>query len=55
MSLVIFNLPAPNAQSTVATIYTVQVYDSTGTLVGTGTTPAIAEYGTYGRSSVEHR
>ncbi len=48
VSLVIFNLPGPNAQSTVSTIYTVQVYDSTGTLVGTGTTPAIAEYGTYG-------
>jgi hypothetical protein len=48
VSLVIFNLPGPSAQSTVATIYTVRVYDSTGTLVGTGTTPAVAEYGTYG-------
>ncbi len=48
MSLVIFNIPAPNAPSTVATIYTVRVYDSTGAQVGIGTTPAIAEYGTYG-------
>lgn len=48
MSLVVFNLPGPSAQSTNATIYTVRVYNSAGTLVGTGTTPAIAEYGTYG-------
>jgi hypothetical protein len=42
-------------QGSVATIYTVRVYDSTGKLVGTGTTPAIngfssstGEAGTYG-------
>jgi hypothetical protein len=49
LSLVIYN------QGTVATIYTVRVYDSNGNLVGTGTTPAINGYssstgeaGTYG-------
>jgi len=49
ISLVIYN------QGSVATIYTVRVYDSTGKLVGTGTTPAIngfssstGEAGTYG-------
>ena len=49
ISLVIYN------QGSVATIYTVRVYDSNGNLVGTGTTPAINGYnsstgeaGTYG-------
>lgn len=47
VSLVIYNW------DTVATIYTVRVYDSTGALVGTGTTPSIAPVpvasdGTYG-------
>lgn len=48
ISLVIYN------QGTVATIYTVRVYDSNGNLVGSGTTPAIngfssvsGEAGTY--------
>ncbi len=48
VSLVIYNIPPPNTQSTVATIYTVRVYDSSGAQVGIGTTPAIPEYGTYG-------
>jgi hypothetical protein len=52
VSLVIFNVPSPtqqqNGQSGAATIYTVQVYNSAGALVGTGTTPAIQPYGTYG-------
>jgi hypothetical protein len=49
VSLVIYN------QNSTATIFTVRVYDSTGTRVGIGTTPAIAGYdsvtgeaGTYG-------
>ena len=53
VSLVVYN------EDTTATIFTVQVYDSTGTLVGTGTTPSIpgllllsdgsySEGGTYG-------
>lgn len=53
MSLAIYN------DDTTATIYTVRVYDSTGSLVGTGTTPSIpglpllsdgsyGEGGTYG-------
>ena len=42
VSLVVYN------QNQVAAIFTVRVYDSTGALVGTGTTPAIAGFGTYG-------
>ena len=47
VSLVIYN------EDTTATIFTVQVYDSTGTLVGSGTTPSIPglpllSNGTYG-------
>ena len=42
VSLVIYN------QNAVAAIYTVRVYDSAGSLKGTGTTPAIPAFGTYG-------
>lgn len=42
VSLVVYN------QNQVAAIFTVRVYDSTGALVGTGTTPAIPGFGTFG-------
>jgi hypothetical protein len=42
VSLVVFN------ENEAAASYTVQVYDSTGSLAGTGTTPSIPAYGTYG-------
>jgi len=42
VSLVVYN------QNSVATVFTIRVYDGTGALTGTGTTPAIAGFGTYG-------
>ena len=42
VSLVIYN------QGTVASIYTVRVYDGNGALAGIGTTAAVAGFGTYG-------
>lgn len=42
VSLVVFN------ENATATSYTVHVYDSTGALAGSGTTPSIPAYGTHG-------
>ncbi|MGA2183419.1 MAG: hypothetical protein ABSH47_10350 [Bryobacteraceae bacterium] len=42
VSLVVFN------ENVTAASYTVQVWDSAGSLAGTGTTPSISAFGTYG-------